>query len=101
MCAVEKLKKKIASFCWWIWRECKDVKTLLLLLLVIVVVYCPVWGGFLLHWLFRWKWALAAATACLLFWAGPATPFFPLCVGLTLAIKKALQTRKNRKHKEE
>lgn len=28
------------------------------------------------------------ASACLVFWAGPFTPFFPICIGITLAIKR-------------
>lgn len=96
-----KLRKKIRSFLWWIWQECRDVKTLALLAVVIVIVYSPVWGGVLLHWLFRWKWALAAATGCALFWAGPATPFFPLCVAITLSIKKGIQLRKRKRQEKQ
>lgn len=94
---MEKLRKKLVSFCWWIWQECKDGRTLALLLVVIAAVYSPVWGGFLLHRIFRWKWALAVATACMVFWAGPGTPFFPLCVAITLSIKKARQLRRDRR----
>ena len=35
-----------------------------------------------------------AASAVLLFWAGPMTPFFPLCVAITLAIKRFFQKRR-------
>lgn len=85
---IKKLKVKFIGFCHWIWQECKDVKTFLLLLLVIAAVYSPVWGGYLLHALFGWKWASVMASACLVFWAGPFTPFFPICVGITLSIKR-------------
>ncbi len=88
-----KLKDKFFSFCRWIWKECKDVKTFLLFLLVIAVVYSPVWGGHLLSAIFGWKWATAMASACLVFWAGPFTPFFPICVGITLSIKRLIKWR--------
>lgn len=51
-------------------------------------MYFPVWGGYLLYFLFHWKWAMWMATAVLAFWAAPFTPFFPLCISLTLALRK-------------
>ena len=85
------LKNKIVTFIKWIWNECKDPWTLMLLGLVILVVYSPVWVGYILFWIFRWKWALISATAILAFWAGPFSPFFPLCISITLGIKKAFK----------
>lgn len=94
---ISKLKDKIVRFCRWVWQECKDVKTFLLLMLVIAVVYSPVWVGYLLHALFDWNWALVMASACLLFWAGPFTPFFPLCIAITLSIKRLTERFSNKK----
>lgn len=79
---MRKLKDRFIRFCRWIWQECKDIKTFLLLLLVIAVVYSPVWGGYLLYAAFKWKWASVMASACLVFWAGPFTPFFLICIGI-------------------
>lgn len=93
-----KLRDKLIKFCRWIWQECKDIKTLFLLLLVMAVVYLPVWGGFLLYALFKWEWASVVASACLVFWAGPFTPFFPICIGITLSIKRWLERRQGRNH---
>lgn len=90
------IRSKIKSFFYWLWQECKNWRTVALLAVVIAVMYSPVWGGFLLHALFGWKWAGIMASAVLLFWAGPMTPFFPLCVAITLAIKRFFQ-----KHKED
>ena len=75
----------------WIWMECRDVRTAALLLAVMAVMYFPVWGGYLLHALFGWTTGSVIASACLIFWAGPFTPFFPLCVGITLAIKRQME----------
>ncbi len=88
--------EKCKRFCLFIWEECKDIKTLFLLFAVILVVYTPVWLGYLLFFLFRWDWVLVVATACLAFWAGPFTPFFPLCIAITLGIKKIWKRVKSR-----
>lgn len=90
---ISKLKDKFIRFCRWVWQECKDIKTFLLLLLVIAVVYSPVWGGYLLYAAFGWEWASVMASACLVFWAGPFTPFFPICIGITLSIKRRAERR--------
>lgn len=91
---ITKMKDKFIRFFRWIWRECKDVKTFILLMIVSTVVYSPVWGGYLLNALFGWEWASVMASACLVFWAGPFTPFFPICIGITLAIKRRIERRK-------
>lgn len=91
------VKGKLKGFFRWIWQECRDWRTVVLLIAVSAVVYLPVWGGYLLHLLFGWHWALVMATAVLVFWAGPFTPFFPICIALTLTIKKWHETRKQKK----
>jgi|GEM_PF-155469 len=92
----KNIKQKIKNFFKWIWQECKDWHTLVLLLCVITVVYSPVWGGYLLDAVFGWSWCSVMASAYLLFWAGPVTPFFPLCIGITLSLKKAWQIKKRK-----
>ena len=90
-------KAKIVAFFRWLWGECRDWRTVALLIAVCAVVYAPVWVGYLLHLIFGWHWAGGMATAVLAFWAGPFTPFFPICIGLTLSIKKWWETRKAKK----
>lgn len=58
-------------------------------------MYTPVWGGYLLHILFKIKWGSVVATTYLAFWAGPFTPYFPLCIAITLGIKRLFEKRKN------
>lgn len=84
---------RIKAFFQGIWQECRDWRTLVILLIVAVVMYLPVWGGYLMYAVFGWKWCSAVSTAVLLFWAAPFTPFFPLCMGITLFIKKALKLK--------
>ena len=88
---MEKLKEKFIHFIKWIKNECKDWKTFVILLIVIMIVYFPTWGGYLLYAIFRWNWCLTMATASMVFWAGPFTPFFPLCIAITLFIKKLIE----------
>jgi len=83
-----KLKDKFIKFCKWVWQECKDWHTVVIFAIVVVVMYSPVWGGYLCHALFGWKWCSVMATAYLAFWAGPFTPFFPLCIAVTLGIRR-------------
>lgn len=93
---ISKLKEKIKNFFAWIWKECKDWHTIVLLALVIVVMYSPVWCGYLLHLIFGWGWCSVVASAYLLFWARPFTPFFPLCIGITLSLKKLREIKLRR-----
>lgn len=90
------LRKKVVAFFRWIWGECRDWRTVVLLLAVIAVVYSPVWVGYLLKLIFGWNWAAVMATAVLVFWAGPFTPFFPLCIAITLALKRWWEKRKKK-----
>lgn len=108
---MDKSNKKIDSnkkknFIEWLKNECRDWRTFVVLLCVIAVVYSPVWGGYLLYFIFKWKWCLVMASVTFTFWLGPFTPFFPLCIAITLFIKKIMQIvrikkyKKNKKDKE-
>ena len=88
---MEKLKVRIIRFFKWIKEECKDWRTFAIMICVAAVVYFPTWGGYLLYAIFGWKWCLAMATASLVFWAGPFTPFFPLCIAIAFFIKKLMK----------
>lgn len=94
----EKLKNKFINFCKWVWSECKDWRTLLLFGIVVVLMYTPVWLGYILYFVFKSKWAMGIASAYLVFWAGPFTPYFPLCVAITFGIKKIIEKIKGTKN---
>ena len=94
---MKKLKEKIKNFFHWIWQECRDIHTVILFVIVVIIMYLPVWGGYLLRFLFGWNWCSIVASAYLLFWAGPFTPFFPLCIAITLSVKKAWEVWKRKK----
>lgn len=85
---IKSLWEKFRKFILYLKNECRDWRTLVLFVIVMAVVYSPVWLCYLLYFLFDFKWALIAATSVLAFWAGPFTPFFPLCIAITLGIKR-------------
>ncbi len=87
-----KIIRKALDFLRWVWGECRDWRTFLLLAIVCITIGTPVWGGYILFFLFGWKWAFAMATAALAFWWIPGVPFFTVSVTVTLAIKKLAQT---------
>ena len=88
---LNKLKRKLIRFVMWIIRECKNWQTILLLLIVATVIQLPTWGGYLLFFIFKWKWALAVGTIAAIFWAGPFSPFWVVSVTVTLAIKRMFE----------
>ncbi len=89
----ESIKAKAVKLGKYVWTECKDWRTLVLFGIVMFVMYTPVWLGYILFHLFKMKWALAMMTGYMLFWAGPATPFIPLCIAITLAVKRLIWKR--------
>ena len=91
---IKNLKEKIKRFIKWVLNECKDWRTLVILLIVMAIVYFPTWGGFLVYWIFKWKWCFAVATGYFAFWMGPFTPFFPLCIAISLKKKKKIEGKK-------
>ena len=69
------------------------------LIIIVVIMYTPVWGGYLIHLIFKKPWGSVMATAYLAFWAGPFTPYFPLCIAITLGIKKLFEKIKSKRKK--
>ncbi|MBQ8409431.1 MAG: hypothetical protein IJY39_11285 [Clostridia bacterium] len=92
-----KIKSTVVNFFKWVWRECKDWRTIALLALVCIVIGSPVWVGYLLGILFGWEWAIVAATVAWGFWMLPGAPYFALCVSVTLAIKRIYQRWRKKK----
>ena len=93
----DEVKEKDHKLLNWLKEECKDWKTFAIFLIVIIIMYMPVWGGYLLYYIFKWKIALTTASVVMAFWLGPFTPFFPLAITITLFIKKIMQISKKRK----
>ncbi len=88
---VRWMKLKLKKLWRYIKSEITDVKTFIIFAIVVAVIYSPVWLCYILYFVFKWKWCFVVASSCLAFWAGPFTPFFPLCIAITLGIKKIMR----------
>ena len=94
---IRKLWNKALDFFKWVWSECKDWRTLVLLGIVCLVLGLPVWGGYLVGFLFHWEWAFWVATVAWAFWMLPGAPYFALCVSITLVIKRLFERAAGKK----
>lgn len=94
-----RVGQKIKSFFKWLWEQLKDWRTLVIFIIVLLVMYFPAYGFYILSIIFKNAWLAGAATICVAFWAGPFTPFFPLCIAITLGIKTIFLKMKQRKAK--
>ncbi len=93
------LWQRIKNFFKWLWQQLKDWRTLIIFIIVLLVMYFPAYGFYIFSVIFENGWFAAAATAYMAFWAGPFTPFFPLCIAITLAIKRIIFKISNHKNK--
>lgn len=84
------LWRRFLNFFINLWKDLKDWKTLILFLLVCLVIGSPVWVPLVLGIVFKNGWLIGVASAVESFWLMPFTPFIPLCVAVTLAVKKVL-----------
>lgn len=96
---IKKIIGKVKNLIKWIWSECKDWRTLVVFIIVYCVVMSPVIVGYTLYFVTKNEWHLTYASVWLLFWFGPFTPLIPLCIAISLGIKKLLKIKK--KHQEE
>ena len=71
----------------WIWLNIRDPTTLLIVVLIVLAVSCEVWIPALLALILDQDYLWGVAAACWGFWLLPGTPFLPLCILLTMAIK--------------
>lgn len=82
------MKKRLKDFFVSIWKQLKDRTNLIIFACVLVVVYIPTWLIGLLGIIFQNAGMIAIAVAYAAFWAGPFTPFFPIVIAITFALRK-------------
>jgi hypothetical protein len=56
--------------------------------IVCAVMSCEVWIPYIIGFVTNNAWWYGIGSACWLFWLGPFTPFIPLCIAITLGLKK-------------
>lgn len=84
----------------WIglWVELKDWHTFLLFLAIVVVVGATVWVPILLGIITKNKYWYGIAATVEAIWLGPV-PFIPICIGITIGLKKTFKTIRNKANK--
>ena len=88
---VQKIWKKTVDFFKWLWLQIKDWRTFVLFVAVCAVISCEVWIPYIIAMITGDNWWWAVGSACWAFWLGPFTPFIPLCLTITLGIKKIIE----------
>ncbi len=98
-----KFKEKIINFCKWIWLQVKDWHNLIILgvvfpcffaLCVLIVAFALFLADGKIH-------LIIATSSVIAFWVGPFTPFWPICIAITLGIRKFIDSIWKPKHKKE
>lgn len=72
----------------------KDTRNWLIFAAVYAVMTAPTWAGWLLFLLTGNLWHLTYSSAYMAFWALPFTPLIPLCVAITMGIRKLIHKKK-------
>ena len=98
---MKKIWNKIVTFFKWIWIQVKDWHNLVILAIVAPLLFCLCVLLITVALFFTdGKIHLIIATSTVLaFWAGPFTPFWPLCIAITLGIRKFIDCIWKPKHK--
>lgn len=89
--------KKIKNLFKWIFEQLKDKKNLIIFAIVTVILSSEVWIMYLLYFITGNAWFLGIGSACWAFWLAPATPFLPLCIAITIGIRKLLDKKAKNK----
>ncbi len=90
---MKKIKSKVLNFFKWIWNQVKDWHNLVILLIVaavlfLICLFIVALGLFLIDKKIH---LITAGGIVLAFWMGPFTPFWPLCIAITLGIRKFIE----------
>lgn len=94
---MRNIKTKIINFFKWLWMQLKDWHNLIVLAVVTIVMTSPIWVCGILGLINNSTILIGIAGGYLAFWLGPATPFWPLCIAITLLIRKILDKFRNNK----
>lgn len=72
----------------------KDWRNWLIFAAVYAVMTSPTWAGWLLFLITGDSWHLTYSSAYMAFWSLPFTPLIPLCVAITMGIRKLIHRKK-------
>ena len=93
---VTMIRKAIGYIALWLLIQRYNLKHILkevwsslwLFAIVCAVVSCEVWVPYIIGFITQNAWWYGIGSVCWIFWLGPGTPFIPLCIVITLSIKK-------------
>lgn len=96
---MKKIWQKFKNFFLWLLSQLKDKKNIVIFIIVFIVLSSEVWVPYLLAIITGNKWWWGIGSACWAFWLGPFTPFIPICIAVTVGVRKVLDSIQ--KHKKE
>ena len=84
----------------WIKDNIKDWRTAVIFAIVLIIVSSSVWIFLLLGLITGNGWFYGIASAVFIWWQLPGSPFFMLCIGITIGIKSLFnKVRRKREDK--
>lgn len=96
---MKRLWKKFLSLLKTIIKQLKDKTNIVIFIVVFLVLSSEVWVPILLGIITQNAWWYGIGAICWAFWLAPFTPFLPICLGLTFAVRKAYDVLKKRSKK--
>lgn len=98
---MKRLRKKFLSLLKTIIKQLKDKTNIIIFIVVFLVLSSEVWVPILLGIITQNAWWYGIGATCWAFWLAPFTPFLPLCLGITFAVRKAYDALKKRSKNSE
>lgn len=91
---MDKIKQKVINFINWILKQVKDWHNLIILAIVApaLFLFCIFLVTLALFFTDGKIHLIISASTVLAFWMGPFTPFWPLCIAITLGIRKFIDS---------
>jgi hypothetical protein len=81
----------------WLWKQLKDWRNAVIFAIVAIILSCEVWIPYIIGAITGDAYWFGIGSVCWAFWLAPFTPFLPLCIVITLGIRKITDKLRRRK----